>query len=146
MLPPRCCLNLQLCNLIALLMRFDDAAPKCGGTCAANWKRCGGNSLEISPCCNTDFHCVKRDSLYSQCRDKKKPVPSGWEGSTADCNGGTAPPPGPPSGPPPRRMAKSGAMEFLDSPSPQVPAAGSWNYELDTVRLTSRSLPSPTGG
>merc|ERR1711881_572951 len=43
-----------------------------GGTCAAAWAQCGGQSFEGPTCCVSGYSCVASSQWYSQCKPARK--------------------------------------------------------------------------
>ena len=56
----------------------------CGKTsqCARNNRACRGSGISGTlPCCNSDYHCVRRSDEESRCRRISSPIPSFYEGT-----------------------------------------------------------------
>lgn len=56
----------------------------CGKTseCARNNRVCRGPGIAGTlPCCNSDYHCVRRNDDESRCRRISAPIPSFYEGT-----------------------------------------------------------------
>jgi len=77
---------LLICCVLA-----QDAAASCGGKCAEELTKCGGESNDnVLPCCNDLDICVRKNRYYAQCLSPERRVAklqlSDWSGKTLSCD------------------------------------------------------------